>query len=54
MWNVLRIALKLYKNFQKPNMIAKQENTSDCRCEGRNMAYKCKIYGAANLTLHGH
>ena len=31
-----------------------KENVSDHRCERRNMAYKCKIFEAVNLTLNGH
>ena len=31
-----------------------KESISGHRCERTNMAYKCKIFEAVNLTLHGH
>ena len=37
------IAVKHYKHFQKQNMIPEQGLLRDHRCEGTNMAYKCKI-----------
>ena len=38
----------------KTNMAAKKEYRRDRRCERTNMANKCKLFEAVNLTLHGH
>ena len=35
-------------------MTVKQAVLRDHRCERSNMAYKCKISEAVNLTLHVH
>ena len=46
------ICKKKKKKTKEMAVKKKKEYMRDHRCEGKNMAYRCKIFEAVKLTLH--